>query len=265
MPVERAGLRLNDIGVLRGYGVFDLLRTYNGRPFLLKEHLARLANSARALGLKVPISQAKIANLIRELLERNKAREAVIRTVLTGGVSANGLDCNRRAPTFYILIEPLRRWPESRRRNGIKLITCDYSRENAQTKTTNYLNAVRLRDQEKKSGAKEILYVYKNRILEASTSNFFIFHGRTLVTPKEDVLFGVTRNLVLRLARRYFKVEERLIKTSELKRASEAFITATNKEITPVVKVDNLKIADGRVGQNTKFLMNLFHEYVANY
>ena len=86
-----------------------------------------------------------------------------------------------------------------------------------------------------------------------------MFHGSTLVTSNEAVLHGITRKAILELAKRKFKVEAREIFKKELNTCTECFITGTTRGITPVVQIDNLKIGNGRVGSNTKELMNAFN------
>ena len=151
-------------------------------------------------------------------------------------------------------------------KNGIKLATVDHSRDAAEIKTTNYVEAVRaINERQKKEKFFEILYVSNGFVLEASTSNFFVFIGDKLVTPKDNILKGITRNLVIKLADKEFEVEERPLKMEELALTSEAFITATNKDIVPVVQIDEKKIGNGKPGKNTKRLMELFWEFVENY
>ena len=289
---SKAGLNLRDLGVLRGFGVFDVLRTYNGKPFMLKEHFARLKNSAGVLDLKLPISANEFEARIFRLLKKNKlnprtqpangesgavtvcrqraeqspydGKEAVVRSVLTGGVASDGINGETK-PTFFILLEPLPTLNKNLYKNGIKLITRDHLREFAQAKTTNYILAVLLQKKLKKEKAFEVLYVWQDKILECSTSNFFIFKGDTLITPKDNILIGITRNVAMQLAKEKFKIEERDIAKEELAFATEAFIAATNKEIIPVVRIDDFAVGNGRVGQNTQWLMNCFSRFVKNY
>jgi len=98
--------------------------------------------------------------------------------------------------------------------------------------------------------------------LEATRSNFFIFRGNTLVTPREGVLIGVTRNVVLELAQGRFPIEERPILFGELPQAAEAFITSSSKEITPVVQIDDLRIGDGKPGSRTYELEQRYIEMI---
>lgn len=263
LPFAKASLPLNDLCVLRGYGVFDFLRTYNGKPFLLNEHLTRLRNSAREIGLTLPLSLSKLKNIIDQLLKKNGHEESYIRIVLTGGPTNDGITPS--SPTLFILTDKLKPVPASLYKKGIKLMTHEYLRDLPRAKTTNYIEAVRLQKKKQRVGAFEILYVAEGKILECTTSNFFLFRGPTLVTPKNDVLIGTTRNVVIALAKKHCTVEERDILLSERETANEAFITATNKEILPVVKIDNRVIGNGKVGPNTNLLLRLFREYVNNF
>ena len=113
----------------------------------------------------------------------------------------------------------------------------------------------------KRKKAFDILYTQNGFLLETTTSNFFIFKKDKLLTPKKNILIGLTRNFVIKLAKNKFKVEERDIDLKELERAEETFIASTTKEILPVVKIDNKIIGNGRVGKKTKYLMDLVHQY----
>ena len=139
-----------------------------------------------------------------------------------------------RTPTFYILVSEFKPLEPELFKNGIKLATVDHSRDAAEIKTTNYVEAVKnINKRQKKEKFFEILYVSNGVVLEASTSNFFAFIGDKFIAPKDNILKGITRNLVIKLAEKEFEVEERELKTEELNLATEAFITATNKDIVP--------------------------------
>jgi len=265
IPLEKAVVQIDDIGILRGYGVFDFLRTYNGKPFLLKEHLKRLENSAKALALSLPLTHKKIETLIEDLLKKNEVQDAQVRILLTGGKTVHGMGYDIEKPTFAILIEPLALLPATLYREGAKLITDMHMRHVYSAKTTNYINAIALAGDRKKKDAVEILYCFDDNILECSTSNFFIIKGKKLITPKENVLLGTTRNFLLKFLAKEFEIEERTIKVAELKEADEAFLTATNKEILPIVKIDTLQIGTGKVGKNTKKIMELFAAYTESF
>lgn len=271
MPTEKASVALNDLGVLRGYGVFDFLKTVNGKLFLWTEHWQRFLNSAKSLGLKVPVGESEVKKIIAELLEKNlpgrqagKVQDASIRLILTGGPTADGMTVSK--PNFCILIEALYMYPPKVFTHGAKVMTHEYLRTVPGSKTTNYITAVSLQPKKKEAGAIEILYTHRGRVLECSTSNFFIVKKGKLITPKVDILYGTIRNVVMNLAQEAgYKVEEREMKVGELKTADEAFLTATNKDITPIVQIDEQKVNDGKVGPVTKKLMADLAAYIKNY
>lgn len=259
LPLTKAHLKLNDLGMLRGYGVFDYLRTYHGKPISLVDNIARFRRSARYLGLSIPYSDNQIKKAVTELIKKNKFSESQVRMVTTGGPSDDAFTPSK--PTVYILVSRLSELPGEFYTNGVKLITHEYLRLVPEAKTLNYITAVKLLPQRKKLGAFEVLYTYQGKVLEGTTSNFHLIKNKTLITAKKDILNGLTRETVLQLASGIMRVVERDIGVNELKEADEAFITAANKKVLPVVKVDELTIGNGKVGSYIKQLIQLFEKY----
>ena len=146
---------------------------------------------------------------------------------------------------------------------GCKLITTKLHRNAPEAKTANYIAAVRALKEAVRLDATDALFVNeRDHILEATRSNFFIFRGDTLITPHRGILVGITRNVVLDIARSKFIIEERPILLEELALVDEAFITSSSKEITPVVQIDDRIIGDGKPGRRTYLLEQLFIEMV---
>jgi branched-chain amino acid aminotransferase len=255
-----ATLSINDIAVLRGYSVFESLRTYNRRPFHLDEHLARMFRSAELIELEIPWTREHIADVVQEIIARNSYRHATIRLLATGGESEDGIMPTGK-PVLAVLITPLGERDMERFARGYKLITTRLQRVSPEAKTANYVAAVRALKEAKRQDAADALFVNKQgHVLEATRSNFFIFRGDTLVTPREGVLIGITRDVVLELARGRFAVEERPILLEELRLVDEAFVTSSSREITPVVQIDDLTIGDGKPGPRTYELEQRFIE-----
>src|SRR3990167_10675843 len=247
VSADKALIHLDDLGVLRGYGVFDVMKTVNGKIFLFDEHFKRLSDSADYLGVKLPAKKSEIEESIKKLISKNKIKQASIRIVLTGGRSADAMHFDSNTPTFYILVSEFKPLEERLYKKGVKLAMVEHSRDVAEIKTTNYVEAVKaINKLQKKEKFFEILYVSNGLMLEASTSNFFAFIGDKLVAPKDNILKGITRNLVIKLAKKEFETEERELKKEELNLMTEAFIAATNKDIVPVVQIDNLRIGEGK-------------------
>jgi len=264
IPQQNAGLPLNDIGVLRGFGVNDVLRTYNRKPFMLGHHLDRLAASAKHLHLKVPYSKEVLTQAIYDLIESNTTGEASIKVVVTGGPTHDGLNFDPETPTCFILIEELPVMPEHYYTDGICLISDNHQRLVPEAKTLNYLNAIKNIPRKLDAGAYEILYHHNGALREAATSNIFLFHGDTLVTPDAHILKGMTRRVVLDLAKDHFTIQERPVRLVELFAASEVFLTATNKGVLPVVALDGRPVGGGKVGTRSQKLGKLLHEHCYN-
>ncbi len=259
LPASRATLKISDLTLLRGYGIFDFFRTSNGKPFLMEEYLSRFSNSASLMDLKLPLEKNKIGEVVLDLLKRNKFKESGIRMVLTGGYSEDGFTPGE--PNFFILIEPIHFPDEKYYQQGIKLITYEHLREWSDVKTINYLTPIKIRKDIEQNKGYDVLYFFNGNILEVSRSNFFIIRDGKLITPGQHVLHGITRKTVMKLAAQIMKVEERDIPVSELSHADEAFITGTTKRVMPVTLIDDRIIGNGKPGPETQNLMKLFSDF----
>ncbi len=259
---REATISINDTAILRAYSVFESLRTYDRRPFHLDEHLARLYRSAELIDLDIPYTREQIAAVIREVIARNAYKHATIRIFVTGGETEDSILPTGK-PVLVVLITPLGERDMQRFAQGIKVITTHLQRIMPEAKTNNYVAAVRALKEAARHNATDVLFVNEQgHVLEATRSNFFIFRGDTLVTPRQGILIGVTRNVVLNLARDRFAVEERPVLLDELSLVGEAFITSSSKEILPVVQIDDLIIGDGKPGPRTIELEQRFIDLV---
>jgi branched-chain amino acid aminotransferase len=263
---DDAQLSAKDITVLRGFGVFDFLITYHRRPFCLTAHVARLENSAKGIGLQLNHSNAEICRIVREAIDRNPHHtESNIRIVYTGGISPDGVTPQGNG-ILMVMVTPKLELPQWWYTKGAAVATVDMERFIPTSKSTNYLGAVLAQQQAKKQGAIEAIYVDRqNRVLEGTTTNIFAFKGRTLVTPPDGILPGITRGVVLDLAKRNYAIDLRHIDMEELKDFDEIFISASNKEIVPIVRVNDMTVADGRPGPLTRNIMSMFREYTDAY
>lgn len=260
VPADEAGVSFHDLGFVRGYGVFDFLRTYGSVPFRLREHMKRLLHSAAAIDLAVPWSLEDLERITLETLAHNPgACDVSIRLVVTGGYSP-GFLMPAGQPSLYVLIAPLTAANPVYFEEGASLITVDYERFLPSVKSLNYITAIVALKQARQAGAIEALYRTRDRLLtECTTSNFFVFKNGRLITSDVGVLAGITRLVTLEIAEDLVEIEYRPIAYDELGTVDEAFITSTTKEIMPIVRIDEITIGNGKVGPQTQKLMAIFH------
>ncbi len=261
VPAEKASLPVDDLALLRGIGVFDLLRTYNGRPYFLDAHIERLENSAREIDLALPWNHDEIAAIVRETLAKNELPEANIRIVVTGGPSTDFMTpCG--PPRLLVLISPTPKIPEQWYTDGVKIISWEVERPIPGAKSINYIDASMALKKASTQGAIEALYIDRNGLaLECTTANIFAFTGDRLITPGRGILCGITRKVILELAAPLFPIDIHDISLTELMAADEVFITGTSKVVVPVVSIDDAAIGNGRPGTNTRRLMETIKEH----
>lgn len=261
VPESEAKLSVFDLSILRGFGVFDYLRTYKKCPFHLWDHLERLNYSAKNLGLKIPCSLTEIAKIIDSLIALNQLQEASIKVIVTGGISTDQFTPQKAS--LIVLAYPLIKYPNIFYEKGISTITTSLTRHFPTLKTTQYTPAIVTLKTYTNHKAEEAIYLnQKQKLLEGTTSNFFCFKKNTLYSCNSNkILFGITRAIVLKLASSKFPIKLVPITYQELSIVDEAFVTASNKEIMPVVQIDHHRIGTGEVGPRTKELIQAFREY----
>ncbi|GIW62659.1 MAG: branched chain amino acid aminotransferase [Patescibacteria group bacterium] len=249
-----AKISIYDLSILRGFGVFDFLRTYNRKPFLLEEHINRFFRSLKTLQLKPAYNKNKIKEIIYQGIDLNKGSDLNIRIIQTGGVAEDGITPSQ--PNFAILFTKAISYPKTYYTKGIKIITTPYARIFPSAKTLNYTAGVLALLKAKRQNAVEALYVDDKYIYECITSNFFAVIKEKIYTPKDKILIGTVRNLVIKLAKKLnLPIIETKLKINQIKNFDEAFITASNKEIMPVVQINNLVIGDKQPGPITRKLL----------
>lgn len=256
-----------DLGFLRGYGVFDVMAVMNGRPFLLDWHFERLVHSAEALSLQLPVSKAEYATLIEKIIQANVGTDIIIRTVLSGGISADAFCREEGKESFLILAEPFVPLSASLYTDGAKVMTLTHTRSLPRVKMTQYVMAIRSLKQRQDVGALETLYVENGKISECAQSNFFIVKDGEIITTTDNALLGITQKLVCEVLvpALGLPLHIRALTYAEVLEADEAFLTGSNKHIVPVVRVDDSAIGDGKPGPLTRQLMENYRVYQEKY
>lgn len=267
LPESEMKVSVWDMGFIRGVGVFDYLITYNQKPFHLRDHVERLFRSASSIGLNVPESVEEIEAWTHQALEANRGEkiEKGIRLMITGGIGPDAFTVSPERPTVVIMIEPRGYLKPELYQNGAKLMTVEHLRYMPGAKTTNYIEGVRQMALCRQMGAIESLFVHQGRVLEVATSNVFAVINDILVTPREDVLLGITRKVIVENLELSLPIVERELSVDEMFAAQEFFIASSVKEVVPITQIDDRKIADGRVGPVSKEVMSAFRQYTEAY
>jgi branched-chain amino acid aminotransferase len=268
---ESACISVFDRGFLYGDSVFEVLRTYGGRPFALASHLERLARSAGRVFIELPVTLDELAREIEGAIRASGNGEAYVRIMLTRGVGDTlGLDPGlAHRPTRVIFVSELVSPPAIAYEQGIAVISYRGQRvtdasEAAGAKVGNYLLAVLANRAARQAGALEALIVDAHgRIVEGATSNVFAVLGGRLITPPESdgILAGITRQHLLRVAAELsIPASEQSLELAQAERADELFISSSIRELLPVVALDGQPIGAGVPGPLTRRLLEAFRD-----
>lgn len=262
---NEAVLPVTDLAILRGYAVFDFLRTYNGHPFHLEAHLRRLQNSAALISLDCPWSLESLIDIVDQTLARNDYAESNIRLLVTGGDSEDSISPGQN-PRLLVMVRPVKPFPEVWYQKGVKIITARLNRYIPGAKSTDYIRAiVTLRDAEAVGAIESVYMNAADQVLEGTTSNLFIVRQNVVITPSDDILPGITRDVLLDLLQPDISVELRPVSRQELLTSDEAFMASSTKEVVPVVQVDDQGIGSGIVGPVTRKVLERFRNYTDGY
>ncbi len=270
VDAAKAKVSVFDHGLLYGDGVFEGIRVYHGRIFRLKEHLDRLFSSAKAIMLKIPMTQEELTEACCKSCRINKIRDGYIRLVVTRGVGNLGLNpftCAK--PTVFIIADKIALYPEKVYRKGIELITASTQRVHSAAlspaiKSLNYLNNIMAKIEAIHAGTIEaIMLNTQGNVAECTGDNIFVVRGGRIETPpvSDGALIGITRGVVFELgAKLNIPVSEAHLTRYDLMTADECFITGSAAEIVPVATVDCRPIGAGKPGPVTLELMAEFHK-----
>jgi branched-chain amino acid aminotransferase len=273
VPQSEARISVLDHAVLYGDGIFETAIAWQGRIFKLEEHLERGFRSMAAIALEPPLSRETMRSLIIEAVRRNGLADAYVKWIVTRGSNGRPLmDPAGCTPNLIIIVQPyISRVSAERASEGLRLKTVAVRRPpgqvlDPQIKSINYLNLVLAKLEAKAAGADEALLLdIHGRICEATGCNVFVVHGDKLRTPRHDILFGITRESVIELAReRGLAVEEAELELYDAYTADELIICGTAGGLLPVVAVDGRKISSGRPGPVFKALHAAYQDLIAS-
>jgi branched-chain amino acid aminotransferase len=263
-----ARVPVTDHGFLYGDGVFEGIRVYARRVFRLERHLARLAVSARSIGLELPGGLDRAREIILATARAFGADDAYVRFVVSRGVGALGVDPTTcPEPRIVCIVDHIRLYPAEKLERGIDLVTSSWRRPppdvlDPRVKSLNYLNNALAKLEARRRGADEALLLnMAGHVAEATVANVFALTGGVLATPPatDGALEGVTRGAVLELAAREgIAAGERTLGRYDLLGAEEVFLTGTGARIVAVRSLDGELIGKGEPGPVTRRLTAAF-------
>ena len=264
---DRAVVPVLDHGFLYGDGVYETLRTYGGKPFLLGRHLRRLEGSCRKVRIEPPPA-AEVEREVRRTLAGADHGESYVRIMVTRGVGPIGYEphlCPR--PSLVVIVLPLRPVPARNYEEGVAIVVGRRRRNpidslDPAAKSCNLLNNLLAHMEAQDAGAHEtILLNTKGHVAEGSHTNVFFVKGGTVRTPALScgLLEGITRQVVGETAREAgIPFEEGEYTPADLAAADELFVTSTLQEIVPVTRLDGRPVGNGRPGPVTLRLLDRF-------
>ncbi|WP_034763012.1 aminodeoxychorismate lyase [Rossellomorea vietnamensis] len=255
-----------DHGYLYGMGVFETFRTYDGHPFLLKDHLNRLSLGLKELNIEADLDEETIRSTISELLKKNDLKDAYCRFNVSGGPGEIGLKTTPYENATVILFQ--KELPPSaplKEKEGVFLKLRRNTPETGERlKSHHYLNNMAAKRELGAAVDREGIFLTKEGFLcEGITSNLFWVKDGELFTPSVEtgLLNGITRQFILALADRLnIPVQVGMFEKVDMLEADEVFFTNSVQEIIPVNKMDSLRLP----GRHGKYV-GLFHEQYTKY
>lgn len=274
VPAAEARVPVLDRGFLYGDSVFEVTRTVEKTPLLLREHLERLERSAAAVGYHVPprdvITAACQATIDRAAEHAGEGSDFYVRIIVTRGEGPLELDPSEALePRLVVVARPLRLPAAALYQDGVALCTVDERRNApghvpAEVKSSNYLPSVLALRSAKQRGAYEALMCdLSGYVCEGASSNVFVLRDGIVHTPPLSlrILPGVTRAAALALCDEAgLRVDESPFRADFMRNADEAFLTSSLRGVMPVTRLDDQPIGDGAPGPVTRRIMQRYAE-----
>ncbi|MCB0688905.1 MAG: aminotransferase class IV family protein [Saprospiraceae bacterium] len=261
VKANEAQIFVNDVGLLRGYGIFDFFPVANFIPLFEQDYFDRFYGSAALMNLEVPVSRQELHDRVVELAHKNQMSKGYAKLVLTGGYAIDGYTPSKS--NLYILQHPDYLKDPMVYDQGVTLLLQRYLKDQPRIKTLHYANALKNRDALANANAMDLLYHDGRFIRETSRANFFLIDEDGIIhTTEANVLSGITRKHVIKLAKREgMTVVEAPLPIAKIISAQECFITSTTKGVLSVSKINDYSIGTGQAGQISLLLQDLFLKY----
>ncbi|MHA6251589.1 D-amino-acid transaminase [Oceanobacillus sp. CAU 1775] len=255
-PFEERGLQFGD-------GVYEVIRIYKGKYYLLKEHIDRLYRSLDEIKINLPYAKDDFTKMILNLIDRNNmdVDGRVYLQVTRGSAARNHLFPENVEPNVYAYIEPAER-PVETIKNGVSTITRpDIRWSYCHIKSLNLLPNLMAKQEAKEQGSYEAILHEDGVVTECSSANaFLVKDGKIYTHPTtNDILYGCVRMAIERFAADLaIPIVHQAFTLEDIASADEMFLSSSTSEITPIVEVDGKLIRDGKPGAITQKLQTAY-------
>ncbi|WP_128099778.1 aminotransferase class IV [Paenibacillus sp. DCT19] len=273
-----AVIPVTDHGFLYGLGLFETFRTYRGVPFLLEQHLERMAAGCHELGIPFTVTPAEVTDWIQRLLQANELEDAYVRYTISAGEAPLGLPSGDYIqPNHILMAKELPPLSPSLYEQG-KMLQClttprNTPEGNVRFKSLHYMNSILAKRElngygAPTQGAEGLQLTRSGYVAEGIVSNVFWMMQGVLCTPaiETGILPGITRAVVLQLAlQQGIPCKEGLFRWDELLQADEVFLTGSVTELVPVTALRDQHgtetiISNGQIGSVTALLLGMYRE-----
>ncbi|MCG9479773.1 MAG: aminotransferase class IV [Actinomycetia bacterium] len=273
---RQACLPVEDRGFLFGDGLFETMRTYNGRVFGIERHIKRLFSSLHALDYNISFNPGKLTDLIGASINKNglQSGQGYVKVIVTRGMHKGKISFSQTtSPNIIIIAKELKPYPQDLYRQGARIIRSSivrpsFSNPAYRHKLLNYFESTYAKNEAEKKDALEAIFLTRDRmVLEGATSNIFIVKGKRIYTPPltYNLLPGITREIVLDICRQNnMPAREKKFDFFELMRSDEVFVTNSLMEVMPVTFIESSPVSNARTGPLTRQLMALYRNMVSS-
>ncbi|MDF2682260.1 MAG: dat [Brevibacillus sp.] len=260
LPIEERGLQFGD-------GVYEMIRLYRGVPFTLKEHLARLEQSAQSVMLVLPKTVEEIAAVVIEGIEKTGIVDGTVYIQVTRGTAPrNHLFPAGVASNLYIIWKEGVPVLDKERAEGVRVFTFPDERwNNCYIKSICLLPNILAKEKAHQRGGHEAIFIRDNEVKEGTSTNLFIVKDGVFKTPMTDqsILNGITRQKIIEILKKHdIPVLETRLTLEDIEVADEVMITSTTQEAVPVVMVNDGAVGSGKPGAYFHQLMAWFQAEV---
>ncbi len=266
---KSAKIHIEDRGLQFADSVYEVIAVLDNNLIDLDFHLKRLKYSLRELEIKFTINKKNLTNIILNLIKKNKTRNGIIYLQITRGIQFREHKYQKNlTPTLIVYTRNKSFNLPGKKFKGVNTITYqDLRWKRRDIKTVNLLPNIIAANMAKKKNAYEAILIQNGKVTEGTSSNIWIIKKNNLIThpANSDILKGVTRTSLLKIIKKTkLKLIEKQFTQKQLNNADEVFLTSSGSFITPILKIDNKKINNGKIGNITLKLAEMYTEACIN-